>query len=95
MYIFWFPTRTNTNQPRSQKQDRSLKFKLKGICTIHVAKTKSLISCAVTAQLICVFVFALAFCWFFGAEAHEKCLLDMYIADCDVYRCNISEAVGD
>ena len=24
-------------------------------CTIHVAKTKALISCAVTAQLICVF----------------------------------------
>ena len=29
-------------------------------CTIHVAKTKALISCAVTAQLICVFVFASA-----------------------------------
>ena len=28
--------------------------------TIHVAKTKTLISCAVTAQLICVFVFAYA-----------------------------------
>ena len=27
-------------------------------CTIPVAKTKALISCAVTAQLICVFVFA-------------------------------------
>ena len=27
-------------------------------CTIHVAKTKGLISCAVTAQLICGFVFA-------------------------------------
>ena len=30
----------------------------KGIGTIRVAKTKVLISCAVTAQLICVFVFA-------------------------------------
>ena len=29
-------------------------------CTIQVAKTKALISCAVTAQLICVFVFAYA-----------------------------------
>ena len=29
-------------------------------CTIRVAKTKALISCAVTAQLICAFVFALA-----------------------------------
>ena len=29
-------------------------------CTIHVAKTKALISCTVTAQLICVFVYAYA-----------------------------------
>ena len=28
------------------------------------AKTKALISCAVTAQLICAFVFAYANCWF-------------------------------
>ena len=28
--------------------------------TVHVVKTKALISCAVTAQLICVFVFAYA-----------------------------------
>ena len=33
--------------------------------TICVAKTKTLISCAVTAQLICVFVFAYADCCFF------------------------------
>ena len=31
-----------------------------GVCTIYVAKTKALINCAVTAQLICVFVFAFA-----------------------------------
>ena len=29
-------------------------------CTISVAKTKALISCTVTAQLICTFVFAYA-----------------------------------
>ena len=29
-----------------------------------MAKTKALISCAVTAQLICTFVFAQADCWF-------------------------------
>ena len=33
-------------------------------CTICVAKTKTLTSCAFTAQLICVFVFAHADCWF-------------------------------
>ena len=30
---------------------------------MYEAKTKALISCAVTAQLICVFVFAYAFYW--------------------------------
>ena len=34
-----------------------------------MAKTKALISCAVTAQLICVFVFAYANCWFIHAQA--------------------------
>ena len=33
-------------------------------CTIHVAKTKALIISAVTAQLICVLVFACAKIWF-------------------------------
>ena len=33
-------------------------------CTIRVAKTKALISFAVTANLICVFVFAYAKCLF-------------------------------
>ena len=33
-------------------------FKKKRNCTIHVAKTKGLISFAVTAKLICAFVFA-------------------------------------
>ena len=33
-------------------------FRKKRDCTIHVAKTKALISFAVTAKLICVFVFA-------------------------------------
>ena len=31
---------------------------------MDIATTKVLISCAVTAQLICVFVFAYANCWF-------------------------------
>ena len=36
------------------------------------AKTKTLISCAVTAQLICVFVFAYANCWFSDAAAQSS-----------------------
>ena len=40
--------------------------------TIYVAKTKALISFAVTAKLICVFVFAYAKCWFSHDEAHIR-----------------------
>ena len=39
-------------------------------CNIRVAKTKALISFAVTAKLICVFVFAYAKSWFSHDEAH-------------------------
>ena len=39
-------------------------FKKKKNCTIHVVKTKALISFAVTAKLICAFVFGYADCWF-------------------------------
>ena len=59
-----FPTRCCTNWPvQSLKQARSLKFLIdtyyeKRNCTIRVAKTKALISYAVTAQLIWAFVFA-------------------------------------
>ena len=38
-------------------------------CTICVAKTKALISFAVTAKLICAFVFAYADCWYSHAAA--------------------------
>ena len=48
---------SNTNRPvQLQKITGTLKFRKKRNCTIRVAKTKSLISCAVTAQLICTFV---------------------------------------
>ena len=39
-------------------------------CTIHVAKTKAMISFTVTAKLICVFVFAYAKRRFSHNEAH-------------------------
>ena len=37
---------------------------------MHVAKTKALISFAVSTKLICVFVFTYADCWFSHEEAH-------------------------
>ena len=45
-------------------------------CTIRVAKTKALISFAVTAKLICAFVFAYADCWF-SHEAAQLVILCM------------------
>ena len=41
-------------------------------CTIRIAKTKALISFAVTAKLICVFVFAYAKSRFSHNEAHFR-----------------------
>ena len=42
-------------------------------CTIRIAKTKALISFAVTAKLICAFVFTYAKSWFSYNEAHILC----------------------
>ena len=55
-----FPTRSDTNRPvESEKQAISLKFgfKKKRDCTVCVAKSRALISFAVTAKLISAFVF--------------------------------------
>ena len=64
----WFPTWSDTNQAvQLQKMARSLKFRFigsRGDYIIRVTKTKALISFAVTAKLICVFVFAYAKRWF-------------------------------
>ena len=48
-------------------------------CTILVAKTKALISFAVTAKLNFAFVFAYAYCWFCHAAAILHQLVNMYI----------------
>ena len=59
---FWFPTWSDTNRAvQLQKMARGLKFRiLKVEGLYYVAKTKALISLAVTAKLICVFVFTYA-----------------------------------
>ena len=63
----WFPNRFDTNRAvQAEKMARGLKFwfykEEKLYYLIRVAKTKALISFAVTAKLICVFVFAYADC---------------------------------
>ena len=75
---FWVSTWSDTNQAvQLQKMARGLKFRILKVedCTIYVAKTKALISFAVTAKLICVFVFAYAKCWFSHGAAHLCCAI--------------------
>ena len=62
-------TQTRLCSHRSRLEARNFGFKKKRDCTIYVAKTKALISFAVTAKLICAFVFAYADCWFSHALA--------------------------
>ena len=62
--VFGFPTRPNTNwtvQPKKMdKEAWNFGFRKLRDCTIYLVKTKVLIGCAVTVQLMCVFVFAFA-----------------------------------
>ena len=75
-----FPTRSDTNQAvQPQKMARGLEFRIEKeeelyylLSHFAYAKTKTLISFAVTAKLICVFVFAYAKCWFSHDAAHIK-----------------------
>ena len=62
---FWFPTWSHTNQAvQPQKMARGLKFRIEEVEGLYYmylcSENKSLMSCAVTAQLICAFVFAYA-----------------------------------
>ena len=67
----WFPNWSDTNRPvQAQKQARSLKFWIYKVEELCYSKNKALISFAVTAKLICVFVFAYADCWFSHVTAH-------------------------
>ena len=69
----WFLTRSDTNQavqPLEMARGLNFGFRKERDCTIKVAKTKALISFAVTAKLICVFVFAYADCLFSHDAAH-------------------------
>ena len=79
---FWFLPCSDTKQAvQLQKMATGLKsgFRKKRDRTIYVAKTKALISFAVTAKLICVFVFAYAKCSFSHDAAHLFCYYYMYV----------------
>ena len=53
-----FPTRSDTKRFVKKLESSNFGYKKKRHCTIRVEKTKALISFAVTAKLICAFVFA-------------------------------------
>ena len=56
----WFSNKYDTNRAvQEQKIARGWKFRNS---SVHVAKTKALISFAVSVKLICAFVFAYADC---------------------------------
>ena len=63
-------TQTGLYNHRRWLEASNFGFRKRRDCTIYVEKTKALISCAVTAQLICVFVFAYAKSWFSHDVAH-------------------------
>ena len=73
---FWFLTWSDTNQAvQLQKMARGLKFRIKKVEGLYYLcnETKALISFAVTAKLICVFVFAYAKSLF----SHDATLLEI------------------
>ena len=64
------PTKTWLYSHRRWLETGNFGFRKKRDCTIHVAKTKALISFVVTAKLICIFVFAYAKSQFSHDKAH-------------------------
>ena len=71
----WFPNRSDTNQAvQSKKPARTLKLWIEEEEEVYYlcSEKKTLISFAVTAKLISVFVFANAKCW----SSHEAA--DLY-----------------
>ena len=77
----WFFDQVRHNPSCKATEARILKFwecVQRRKCSIHVAKTKAPISFAVTAKLICVFVFANADCRFSheAAQMHSISSVD-------------------
>ena len=80
-------TQTGLYSHRRQLDAYNFGFRKKRDCSIHVAKTKVLISCAVTAQLICTFIFAHAKSLFSHDEAQ---MLDCWY-DCVLHTMRVND----
>ena len=80
---FWFPTWSDTNQAvQLQKMARGLKFRSKKVEGLYYlfSENKGADQFAVTAKLICVFVFAYAKRWFSRDTAHIENLTRVVIS---------------
>ena len=64
------PTQTELYMHRRWREAQKLGFRKKWVCVIRVAKTKALISYALTMKLICAFVFTYAKFWVSRDMAH-------------------------
>ena len=76
-----FLTKSDTKWAvQSQKMVRGLKFWIEEVegHYEYVVKTKALISCTVTAQLICAYVFAYAKKQLFSWRGSFVCKFDMF-----------------
>ena len=71
-------TQTGLYKHRRWLEAGNFGFRKKRNRTIRVVKTKALISFAVTAKLICAFVFASANCWFSYAKAQMTLKWNIY-----------------
>ena len=87
----WFPNRSDTNQPvQAQKRARSLKFRILVEEELYYPSSENKgadQSFAVTAKLICAFVFAYADCWFSHGAAQITSLFSLLNHLCQQY-CN-------
>ena len=77
------PTQTKLYKYRGWLETGNFGNRKKKNCTICVAKTNALISFAITAKLICAFVFAYAKSWFSHDAA--QIVVDSTVSPCYVY----------
>ena len=75
--VFGFLTRSDTNLV-VQLEAGNFGFRQKRDHNIHEVKTKTLISCAVTAQLLCAFLFTYAKCQCSHQAAHFQLCMGVW-----------------
>ena len=89
--VFGFLTRSDKKRAvKPQKMAKGLKFRIrkKTECTIYVEKTKALISCAATMQLICAFVFNMKKGFILSYPAYQTVTVYLWIQSQGFCQCD-------